>query len=358
MRRHLLRLGEPMGKPALRLALVMVTGVVVTTRHPTPPLYAQLPAPTNRAFGVYVNLADINAGGFDDAVAALRRRVVGSGWQVVADYDVGVDQKDCSHRAHVFVLHSPAYARAVLQHGAVAAFALPLRLAVYEDEHGIHVAAANPRSVNRTIIAEAGFETQSDSAIAALQRIVATAFPGQLSERQYGQIRDRGLIGKTMGLMAGGPFPSKVETVATVDLKPGENVTAVAQRVYRGLERLGGTRRWEIRPVYLLDLADQGVVIIGVTGAPMEARAMHIVGEGNVDARKSLACPGLDHAAAFPVELVLSQNGGHVTVTMIDAMFRMKMYFEDAGNMKFAANMTMPGSIGDEIKDEVEEALY
>ncbi len=347
-----------MGKPALRLALAMLSTVVVTTCHSTQLLYAQLPAPSNRPFGVYVNLVDINAGGFDDAVTALRRGVGASGWQVVADYDVGVDRKDCSHRAHVFVLHSPAYARAVLQHGAVAAFALPLRVAVYQDERGIHVAAANPRSLNRTIIAEAGFETQSDSALGALQRIVATAFPGQLSEREYGQIRDRGLIGKTMGLMAGGPFPGKVETVAAVALKQGETVAAVAQRVYRGLERLGHTRKWEMRPVYLLDLADQGVVIIGVTGAPMEARAMHIVGEGNDDTRKSLACPGLDHAAAFPVELVLSQSGGHVTVTMIDAMFRMKMYFEDAGNMKFAANMTMPGSIGDEIKDEVEEALY
>ena len=43
---------------------------------------------------------------------------------------------------------------------------------------------------------------------------------------------------------------------------------------------------------------------------------------------------------------------------MIDGMFRMKMYFEDAGKMKFAANMRMPGSIEDEIRDKVEESLY
>jgi len=30
-------------------------------------------------------------------------------------------------------------------------------------------------------------------------------------------------------------------------------------------------------------------------------------------------------------------------------MFRMKMYFEDAGQMKFARNMMMPGSIADEL---------
>ena len=41
---------------------------------------------------------------------------------------------------------------------------------------------------------------------------------------------------------------------------------------------------------------------------------------------------------------------GPVGVEAIDAMFRMKMYFEDAGQMKFARNMMMPGSIADELK--------
>jgi len=35
----------------------------------------------------------------------------------------------------------------------------------------------------------------------------------------------------------------------------------------------------------------------------------------------------------------------------VDEMYRMKVYFEDAGMMAFAKNMTMPGSIQDEIED-------
>jgi len=31
-------------------------------------------------------------------------------------------------------------------------------------------------------------------------------------------------------------------------------------------------------------------------------------------------------------------------------LFRMKMYVEDAGRMKFARNMGMPGSIADELE--------
>lgn len=310
------------------------------------------------AFGVFLNLVDSVTVSFGDAVTALRQGIGAAGWQGLTDYDVGVEHGDCAKRAHVFVVHEPAYDRAVLQRGAVAAFALPLRLAVYEDERGVHVGAVNPQSLNRTIVAESGFEAQSASAVEALRQMVGTTFPGHSTNRQYGQMRDHGLITKTMGIMAGGPFPGKVETVESVDLKPGESLSQVAQRLYAGLQRLGGTRRWGIRPVYLLDTSDQGIVIIGVTGTALEARAFHIVGAGGDDTRAGFACPGLDHAAAFPIELVLSTKGRQVTVTMIDAMFRMKMYFEDAGKMKFAANMTMPGSIGNEILDEIEESLH
>ena len=92
------------------------------------------------------------------------------------------------------------------------------------------------------------------------------------------------------------------------------------------------------------------MVILGVSGAAMEAKAFGIVGAGGDDARSKFSCPGLAYAAAFPVELVIRRDGGQVRVEAIDAMFRMKMYFEDAGQMKFARNMMMPGSIADELK--------
>jgi len=99
-------------------------------------------------------------------------------------------------------------------------------------------------------------------------------------------------------------------------------------------------------------------VIIGVTGEAMESRAFQIVGSGSDGSRDGLACPGIDHASAFPLELVIARDGDRVRVRLIDAMFRMKMYFEDAGKVKFAANMRMPGSIENEIRDKVEESLF
>ena len=44
------------------------------------------------------------------------------------------------------------------------------------------------------------------------------------------------------------------------------------------------------------------------------------------------------------------RQDGRVRVTLIDEMYRMKMFFEDAGKMKFAANMRIPGSIESELR--------
>jgi uncharacterized protein (DUF302 family) len=281
-----------------------------------------------------------------------------AGWQLLANYESGVDRDDCAYRSSVLAVNSSEYASSLLSMGAHAAFALPIRMMVYQDENGTHVAAANPLSLNRTIVSEGGLATESAEVVEQLRAVAAAAFPNNTSSRQFGQMRDRGRISRTMGLIAGGAFKDKIETVTRIRPENGEGLSEVAQRIYDGLGDVGGSWAWDIRPIFLLDMAAEGAVVIGVTGEPMEAKAFQIVGGGNNSARKDLACPGIDHAAAFPIELVLVEEDGRIAVRIIDAMFRMKMYFEDAGKVKFAANMLMPGSIEDEIRDKVEESLY
>ena len=38
-------------------------------------------------------------------------------------------------------------------------------------------------------------------------------------------------------------------------------------------------------------------------------------------------------------------------------MYRLKLFFEDAGKWAFMKNMTMPGSLASEIKDRLASAL-
>ena len=90
-------------------------------------------------------------------------------------------------------------------------------------------------------------------------------------------------------------------------------------------------------------------VIFGVTGTPMDSKSFDIVGAGGDDSRNDFECPGIAHAGAYPLEVVAQSNDEGVSVSSVDAMYRMKVYFEDAGKWAFMKNMTMPGSIGSEI---------
>ena len=64
---------------------------------------------------------------------------------------------------------------------------------------------------------------------------------------------------------------------------------------------------------------------------------------------KTNSCPGIDHVSAFPIEVIVYRDGGQVKVATLDGMYRMKVYFEDAGMWAFMKNMRMPGQIQGEI---------
>ena len=308
--------------------------------------------PAQGAQRTFVVVADSIPGTVPAAAAAIASALGRSGWTVLADHPVGVDAARCAYAGRVVVAAHPGHTAALFAKGATAAFAAPVRLAVFEDERGVHAAVVNPLSLERTMVAEAGLEGSGRSLVADLSGVVASATKGRATHRPYGQSRDRGLIGKTMGVMAGGPFAGQLETLLTAPGSTPEDVRRVADGIAQRLQR-PAEGEWKLRQVYRLDLPAQGAVVFGVSGAPMEAKAFSIVGAGDDDARSGFKCPGLAYAAAFPIEVVVRRDQGMVRVEAINAMFRMKMYFEDAGRMKFARNMMMPGSIAKELKAAV-----
>jgi len=307
-------------------------------------------APAQGAQRVYVVIADSVPMSVPAASTAIAAALTQRGWTVLADHAVGTDQAQCSYSAHVVVARQPAHAAALLALGAQAAFAVPVRLGVFEDERGVHVAMVNPLSTERTIVTESGLEATGRALVEEVAGTVAAATRGRRVNRPYGQSRNRGLIGKTMGVMAGGAFTRQVETLTTASGGSPADVRRVADDIWKRLQQ-PARGKWQLRGVYRLDLAEHGLAILGVSGGAMETKAFAIVGAGDDDARSSFKCPGLAYAAAFPVELVIRRDGSQVKVEAINAMFRMKMYFEDAGQMKFARNMMMPGSIAGELKE-------
>jgi len=330
------------GRTVLRGAMLAALLLLPVTAHGAP----------GPAYAVYLRLADGPAGSYGEMVGAMPRLAERAGMELLASYAAGTGA--CAYHATVFVLGAPDWAARVLATGVRAAFAAPLRLAVFEDEQGVHLALANPQSLARTIVGDE-VEAPATEVVTALEAAVRDGFPGTPVSTPYGQLRDHGLIGRTMGIVAGGPFASKVERVATVQ----GTATLGVKQVADAIARAGGTptTRWGLRLAYRYELPGVDGVLLGFTGDRMEAKSFAIVAEGLDHGRKGYACAGIDHAPAYPLELLVAREDGDVSVLLTDVMFRMKLYFEDAGTMKFAANMAMPGSIETELRDLVEEAL-
>jgi hypothetical protein len=303
--------------------------------------------------GVYQYVLDPAQGTVDEIAAAVESAAAGSGWRVLANFACGAPE-GCKYKARVLALHDPAYAPKLLAANAkTGPFGMVDRVSVFEDEKGVHVAVLNPRSVIRTVLMDdAKHAALADEHLQALRALVAGAVQGTASQRDFGERREKGYIGKTMGVMAGGPFADKVQDIAVV---PNGDWRQVVDKVRSGLEKKGA--KWGLHLAYALELPDSEVAVLGSTGTPMDAKSFDIVKAGADDARSSLQCPGLAHAAAYPIEIVVANEAGVVRVRLVDTMFRMKMFFEDAGKWAFMKNMGMPGSIADEIKAQVKGSL-
>lgn len=290
-----------------------------------------------KAQGVYVKVfegmkADIGATG-----KKVEEALKAAGFEVLAAYENGVPE-GCKSRAMTVVFTRPAYAEKVLSGGPDKAFALPLRLGLYEDESGLNAALMNPVSIDRTIFRgnsmDAPAQKVVDEVIAALKPV------GPTVDKQIGQLRETGEITG----MGGGAFPDKIVNVASSGKSPAEMADA--------LKKISDKGGWHM--VYIYKASDN-VSIVGLTNLKTEGRAFGIAGEARASSAHRF--PGIDHAAAFPVEVVVYKKDKTATAAILKEMWRMKLYFQDAGNWAFMKNMRMPGQIEDEIQQAIKSSL-
>ncbi|HSG29080.1 MAG TPA: hypothetical protein VLA34_11415, partial [Candidatus Krumholzibacterium sp.] len=304
-------------------------------------------------YGVFEYVVKGAGGTVDEIAQSIDQAAREAGWTVSAVIDPATDS-DSGFRAKVLVLFHEGYAAQLMEaNSSTGAYAVLDRVNVFQDENGTHVSVVNPKSITRTVLMDdESFGAQSEEHLQALRAIILSAVTGTESDEQYGQIRSEGLIGKTMGVVAGGNFADLIRKKAS---EKNADVAEVASRVAAGMS--DESRKWRLKLAYRVDIPGSDVVILGTTGSPMDTKSFEIVGAGTDESRKEFRFPGLSHAGAYPIEVVVSRDGDEVKVEMVEAMFRMKMYFEDAGKMSFMKNMKMPGSIDQELKKQISEGL-
>lgn len=290
-------------------------------------------------YGVYVKVIENVEGSFEDAITNTEGALEKNGWKVLASNGNAVPE-GCGFKAHTIVMHSPEYGKQIMTHGPRSSFAAVLRAGIYEDEKGISIAFVNPASLNRTVLGDGVENKLSVSTMNDLSTILGNAVQGKTVNTQIGEVREKGKVGG----MGGGNFPDMIEEIYKKEDK-GDVFQETVKKVREGIE--SNQTGWAL--VYSLELDGGNVVVFGVNQKKMEARAFTIAGEKR--ASKSNACPGIDHTSAFPIEVIVYKEQGVVKVVMLDGMYRMKVYFEDAGMWAFMKNMGMPGEIQSEIID-------
>ncbi|GBD99994.1 hypothetical protein BMS3Abin07_02041 [bacterium BMS3Abin07] len=290
-------------------------------------------------YGTYVKVAENIQGTFDNTVKSSEEALTKNGWQILASYSSSVPEA-CTFRAHNIVIYSPEYARQIMSHGPRSSFAAVLRVGIYEDGKGINIAFTNPASLNRTVLGDKVETELSVNTMNKISEILSSAVKGTVVNMQIGEIREKGRVGG----MGGGDFNDMIEEIYKKE-DSGDLFSEIAEKVKAGIE--SNKKNWKL--IYTLDLPGSDTIIYGVNKAETEARAYTIAGEKRES--KNYRCPGIDHVPAFPIEVVVYREKGMVKVVTLDEMYRMKLYFEDAGMWAFMKNMAMPGAIQREITE-------
>lgn len=289
---------------------------------------------------IFIKVMEGVPGGFEGAAGNLKSALESAGWDVIATYNAGLP-KDCSYKARVFIFSSEKYTGELLAKSELGRFAIPLRAALYEDENGISIAVLNIVTLNRFIAP--GLEGFSRETLDTITASIAKKAGGVKVMEDAGPVWTTGDI-KGFG---GGMLSERVLTLYTVRHKSAlafENFIGDVNR-----EINNSQDGWE--PVYKLDLRDQGLFIFGLSKRKVEGRAFRITGKKRVV--KENNCPGIDHAPAFPIEVVVSSRGERIQLDILQERFRMKLYFADAGEMAFIKHLFMPGNVEGEIISSV-----
>ena len=325
---------------------VLITGT--TLSWATPPAYAG-----GENFRVYEYVIEKAERPYEDLRNAIPERARLDGWEVLAVRDAGI-QEGCNFRSTVVALVQPEFAAELMKlNPATAPYAIVDRINIFEDENGAHVSIVNPRSIYRTVFLDSPDCLQPAALHRdALRSLILNATGAAGSVRPYGQKRSKGHIGRTMGVMAGGSFDSKLKDFVVVKGGDWQSVLGKTGQLFAAPES-----EWGLHVIYRYELPMYQVAVLGFSGDRIESKSASIVKAGSDKSRKELTCPGLAHNAAYPFEVVVRSDGRDVHVQAVEAMFRMKMYFEDAGKMAFMKNMGMPGSIYDSLAKPLRAAF-
>ena len=294
------------------------------------------------------------SGSFADTTAALEKALAESKLTLHAKRDLTF--KDKVQQARVYILTSPAYMEAAKDEAPDTISAQIIRIGVYEYGEGkkVHVNAGNPAA--HAMVFYAGSKNY-DKLVAAAKAVaqeikdVAAKVPGKQVSVQLEPTRTEKTLNKFNGdgpakMMA--KFRNWKESQNEVFKDKPENFGAVVARVEKSLttstdKGVDDSSGWK-----LLSKIPVGsnAVYFGITNDYTENKCVSINSDFRSDGKsKDAPHPGVDHAPAMPMEVLVINDGKETKVVQYGEMWRMQLYFWDSGYMAFAKNTLIPSII-------------
>ncbi len=304
-------------------------------------------------FGIFERVLEAS-GSFEDTTAALEKSLAESKLTLQAKDDLTIP--DGVQKARVYILTSPSYMEAAKDLPPNTISAQILRIGVYEygDGKKTHVNMANP--IAHAMVFYAGtpqYPQMIAAAKAAALEIkdVVAKVSGTQTSVQLEPTRTEKSLNKFNGdgpakMMA--KFRNWSESQNLVFSDKPENFAATVAKVEnllnaskdKGADDASGWNLISKIPV------GSNAVYFGISNTYTENKAIRINSDFRSDGKtKDAPYPGVDHAPALPLEVLVINTGKDVQVVQYGEMWRMQLYFWDSGYLAFTKNTLVPNTI-------------
>ncbi len=278
----------------------------------------------------------------------------------------------CGYKGKIFIFTSDDYVKMLTSFGNKYLVASFIRIGVYETNEGVQVIIADPETINRIVFNDLDDEPYNKVVSKTLpykKKIIDALHSLNLGsnveesrepKRDTDDLRD---ASKDMFMMVGDmTFFEDEDQFPIIFTQKNDNgidgLEQLKQTMYANIKKFTPVKddkeyrytknpdedlKWKV--VGEVYSPDKKAALFGLTRNRTEAVSFDIVGK-ETDQNK---CPGIDHLTSYPIEVLAMINGDKITVQTPREMFRMDMFFWDAGMGAFMNHMSMPGILDDSI---------
>jgi len=296
----------------------------------------------------------------------------------IPDYVRKDKAEHCGFSARLVVLSKQSYSKMLSSYGTKYLIAGFLKVGIYETPNGINVVITDPETINRIVFNDLYENDKEDLYKEVINKTIKyktdlisllhNSVSGEKVKTAMEPIRDDEDLAessKDMFMMVGAltlfndedqfpliysvPNTNGISGLQDLKKKFITNLKSFQpvkdDKEYRWYPNKKALQ-WKIISEVISPKKD--AILLGLTRPRTEAVSFTIASASREE--EGDMCPGIDHIAAYPIEVLIIQEADKINVYTQREMHRMDMYFWDAGMSAFMDHMSMPGILDESIK--------